>query len=169
MKGTVPDLNAVDGAVAPVAQKYGGGESMLDLTVIYSFVWPQTVKLFQVDDPYWAYYAVGFGDTFLDALDGSFCTYSAFGQKGNNNTVDPIYPDPHTGGYKGPLQCGKYEPPNVISISYLDGEAHLPWNYLERQCNEWMKLGLQGTTVLYATGDYGCVDISSRALYTQLY
>jgi len=28
-------------------------------------------------------------DTFLDAIDGSFCTYSAFGQTGNNNTIDP--------------------------------------------------------------------------------
>jgi hypothetical protein len=46
----------------------------------------------------------GFGDTLLDALDGSFCTYSAFGQKGNNNSVDPVYPDVHASepeGYKG--------------------------------------------------------------------
>lgn len=98
---------------------------------------------------------------FLDALDGSYCTYSAYGETGNcNNTAcqDPEYPDTQgngNGGYEGQLQCGVYSPTNVISISYSFPEFILPAYYMERQCNEWMKLGLQGVTVVVAAGDSG--------------
>jgi tripeptidyl-peptidase-1 len=51
--------------------------------------------------------------------------------------------------------CGVYQPTNVISVSYGTGENDLPTNYQQRQCNEFMKLGLQGITILYASGDYG--------------
>jgi tripeptidyl-peptidase-1 len=99
---------------------------MLDLDIAYSIIYPQTINYIPVDDMYYQtnYYYKGFGDTLLDALDGSFCTYSAFGQKGNNNSVDPVYPDVHAPepeGYKGPLQCGIYTPPKVISFSYGPG------------------------------------------------
>lgn len=94
----------------------------------------------------------GFLDTWLDALDGSFCNYTAFGQTGNNNTLDPIYPDPANGGYKGALNCGTVTPTNVISASYLYGESDLPVNYQERQCNEFMKLALQGHSILFCSG-----------------
>jgi tripeptidyl-peptidase-1 len=53
------------------------------------------------------------------------------------------------------MMCGVYNPTNVISISYGTAEFDLPANYQERQCNEFLKLGLQGHTVLYAAGDYG--------------
>jgi tripeptidyl-peptidase-1 len=69
--------------------------------------------------------------------------------------LDPSYPDPNPGGYKGQLQCGVYKPTNVISISYGDGEADLPDFYMKRQCNEWMKLALQGTTIVMSSGDNG--------------
>jgi hypothetical protein len=45
------------------------------------------------------------------------CIDCAFGECGNDPTLDPSYPDPAAGGYKGKLQCGKYQPTNVISIS----------------------------------------------------
>jgi len=51
--------------------------------------------------------------------------------------------------------CGEYTPPNVISVSYTEGEQLLPVNYDERQCNEWMKLALQGVTTVFASGDHG--------------
>lgn len=60
-----------------------------------------------------------------------------------------------SGGYKGPLMCGEYAPPNVLSVSYSEDESDLPVNYIERQCNEWMKLALQGTTTVFSSGDYG--------------
>jgi tripeptidyl-peptidase I len=107
---------------------------------------------------------------FLDAIDGSYCTYSAFGETGDctdPECVDPAYPDPNPGGYKGQLQCGVYKPTNVISISYSAGEWGLPDFYLKRQCNEWMKLALQGTTTVMSSGDSGvggasCLGDSGR-------
>lgn len=95
---------------------------------------------------------------FLDAIDGSYCTYSAFGETGDCTDpacLDPVYPDPNPGGYKGQLQCGVYKPTNVISISYAGSEAAWPDYYMKRQCNEWMKLALQGTTILMSSGDSG--------------
>jgi tripeptidyl-peptidase-1 len=48
-----------------------------------------------------------------------------------------------------------YQPTNVISISYGGGEADLPSSYSKRQCDEIMKLGLQGVTVVISSGDEG--------------
>lgn len=81
-------------------------------------------------------------------------TYSAYGETGNS-PLDPPYPDPQAGGYKGQLQCGVYKPTNVISISYGGQEADLPASYQERQCNEYMKLGMQGVSIVVASGDSG--------------
>lgn len=69
--------------------------------------------------------------------------------------MDPVYPDPNPGGYKGQLQCGVYKPTNVISISYGGDEAGWPDFYMKRQCNEWMKLALQGSTIVMSSGDSG--------------
>lgn len=55
----------------------------------------------------------------------------------------------------GELQCGVYKPTNVISASYGQAESDLPINYTKRQCNEFLKLGLQGHSILIASGDYG--------------
>lgn len=67
--------------------------------------------------------------------DGSYCNYSAFGETGNNNTVDPVYPN---SGYNHSLQCGVFKPTNVISFSYGQAEIGLgiPMNYQQRQCSE---------------------------------
>ena len=162
--GTHPTPQFIDGAVAPVPVNEAGGESDLDLTILYSLLYPQTINLYQTDDPYYAYETLngnqtGFLDTFLDAIDGSFCTYSSYGQTGDNSTMDPTYPDPRPGGYKGQLKCGVYKPTNVISVSYEGSEADgTPVNYQERQCNEFMKLALQGHTILFASGDYGVAN-----------
>lgn len=98
---------------------------------------------------------LGIFNTFLDAIDGSYCTYSAYGETGNLPGVDPTYPDKRPGGYKGQLMCGTFKPTNVISISYGTQEIDLPFNYQQRQCSEFMKLGLQGITIVFATGDSG--------------
>lgn len=57
-------------------------------------------------------------NTFLDALDGSYCTYSAYGITGNSPGIDPTDPDNHTDGYKVQLMCGTYKPARVITASY---------------------------------------------------
>ncbi|KAF2149685.1 subtilisin-like protein [Myriangium duriaei CBS 260.36] len=153
--GTHPELRSVDGGVAPVNET--SGESDLDFQLAYPIVNPQGVVLFQVDDvPYTnTFERVGLFNTFLDSVDGSYCTYSYDGETGNDPVYDNTYPDPQEGGYKGQLQCGVYKPTNVISISYGANEADYSFAYQRRQCQEWMKLSLQGVTVVLASGDSG--------------
>ncbi|KAF3768143.1 subtilisin-like protein [Cryphonectria parasitica EP155] len=168
--GTYPKEELIDGAVgsaeaAGLPEEETGVESDLDFQASWPLIWPQGTVLYQTDDQYYEVNQTtlttpyfGFYNTFFDALDGSYCTYSAYGETGDcteADCLDPVYPDPNPGGYKGQLQCGVYEPTNVISISYGGGEGDLPASYLERQCNEIMKLGLQGTTVVMSSGDYG--------------
>ena len=134
-----------------------GGESDLDFQISYPIIYPQNSILFQTDDRPYAtgqQPSQGFLNTFLDAIDGSYCTYSAFGETGDS-PLDPKYPDPASGGFKGQRQCGAYTPTHVISISYGEQEDDLPTNYQQRQCNEFMKLGLQGTSTIIASGDSG--------------
>ncbi|RHZ61276.1 Tripeptidyl-peptidase sed1 [Aspergillus turcosus] len=148
-QGTHPILQAVDGATAPTRVFNAGPESDLDFQISYPIIWPQNSILFQTDDNYYEanYNFTGFLNTFLDAIDGSYCN--------EISPLDPPYPDPAAGGYKGQLQCGVYQPPNVLSISYGGAEADLPIAYQRRQCAEWMKLGLQGVSVVVASGDSG--------------
>ncbi|KAL8637835.1 MAG: hypothetical protein Q9228_004943 [Teloschistes exilis] len=155
-QGTHPTLKAIDGATAPVPVTQAGPESDLDFQISYPIIYPQNSILFQTDDdPTEANYIyAGFLNNFLDALDGSYCTYSAFGETGNS-PLDPPYPDPKAGGYKGNLQCGVYKPTNVISVSYGGQEIDLPPSYQQRQCNEFMKLGMQGVSVFISSGDSG--------------
>lgn len=91
----------------------------------------------------------GFLNNFLDAIDGSYCS--------TVDPLDPPYPDPsnETGAYKGQLQCGVYKPTNVISISYGGQESDLPASYQQRQCAEYMKLGMQGVSFVISSGDSG--------------
>ena len=155
-QGTHPTLDGIDGATAPTTVADAGPESDLDFQISYPIIYPQNSILFQTDDDvYEANYTYeGFLNNFLDAIDGSYCTYSAFNETGNS-PLDPPYPDPQAGGYKGALQCGVYKPTNVISISYGGQEADLPASYQERQCNEFMKLGMQGISLVVASGDNG--------------
>ncbi|KAL2067873.1 hypothetical protein VTL71DRAFT_15971 [Oculimacula yallundae] len=139
-KGTHPNLASIDGGEAPEKEAFsGGGESALDMELAYPLIWPQNITLYQTDDWYYTGFAAVNGgfNTFLDALDGSYCTYSAFGQTGNDPNLDPIYPNPWAkSGYQGQLMCGVYKPANVISVSYGGQEAELPASYQKRQCDE---------------------------------
>lgn len=164
--GTYPIDQLIDGAIgaAPVLAN-AGVESDLDFQASMPLIWPQKTKLYQTDDEVYQANETaintplkGFWNTFYDALDGSYCTSTAFGETGNcvrPECLDPSYPNPNPAGYQGQLQCGVYEPTNVISISYGGGEADLPSSYNQRQCGEIMKLGLQGTTVVISSGDDG--------------
>ncbi|KAF2999996.1 hypothetical protein E8E14_000857 [Neopestalotiopsis sp. 37M] len=156
--GWGPALDGIDGGTAPVAVSKAGGESNLDFELAIPIIYPQTTVDYQTDD---AFYAAGGGNatgifnTFFDALDGSYCTYCSDGECGNDPDLDPTYPDSHANGYKGELQCGVYTPTNVISISYGEQESDLPAYYQQRQCNEFLKLGLQGVSIFVASGDTG--------------
>jgi tripeptidyl-peptidase-1 len=158
-QGTRPIFQGVDGAPTPSPLPYDAAdEADLDFQASYPLVYPDKEVNYLVDD---FFYEGGGGgvsglfNTFLDALDKSYCTYSAFGETGDLKGVDPIYPDTSPGGFDQPEQCGVYTPTNVISISYDEDVLSLPMSYQQRQCSEWMKLGLQGVTVIVSSGDGG--------------
>jgi tripeptidyl-peptidase-1 len=149
--GTHPILNAINGAEATAPfLELAGSESSLDFQVTYPIIWPQNSILYQTDDPVYQnnYTFRGLFNNFLDAIDGSYCDSS-------EEKLDPPYPNPAPGGYKGEKMCGVYKPTNVISISYGGAESSLPIRYMRRQCLEYMKLGLQGVSVVFASGNHG--------------
>ncbi|WPH04960.1 Aorsin [Acrodontium crateriforme] len=159
-QGTTPTIYSVDGGTAPVAaaDPRNGGESDIDIDIAYGLIYPQTVVVYEVDDlpnSSGLTNKTGYFNDFLDAVDGSYCKYTAYGITGNSPSIDPVYPDTEDGGYKGNLQCGTYPLTRVVSISYGEAEITLPIPYTKRQCNEIMKLGLQGHSLLVASGDYG--------------
>ncbi|KAJ3794437.1 peptidase S8/S53 domain-containing protein [Lentinula aff. detonsa] len=134
------------------------GESHLDLQYGMGLVTPKlNVTLYQVGDavnPNTSF------NNFLDALDGSYCTYEG----GDDPTTDAIYPDRQPGGYDGPPACGTAKPAAVISTSYGYNEADLTSFYATRQCDEYAKLGLMGVTVLYSSGDSGVAGNGQQCL-----
>ncbi|KAG9242153.1 peptidase S8/S53 domain-containing protein [Calycina marina] len=156
-QGTAPIFDSIDGGVLQTTEEDFSlnGESDLDLEYAISLVYPQKVTLYQTGD-----LEVGASfNNFLDAIDGSYCTSG-----GGDVTVDDLdstYPDPAAGGYKS-KDCGIYKPAAVISTSYAYNEADLPAAYMVRQCNEYLKLGLLGTTILYSSGDYGVAGNSGQ-------
>lgn len=157
-QGTAPIPAFIDGAVAPVPQDsdYNTGESEIDIDIVASLTYPQTITLYQVDDyPNLNRGIAGFMNTFLDALDGSYCNSTAYGITGDSPGIDASYPDDAPGGYNQTEMCGVYTPTKIVSISYGEAELDLPQNYMYRQCDEFLKLALQGTTTLIASGDYG--------------
>jgi tripeptidyl-peptidase-1 len=84
--GTQPTPAFIDGAKFPPFS-WAGGESNLDFELAFPLIYPQTITLYQTDDEYYSASSVpgtGFFNTFLDAIDGSYCTYSAFGETGDD-------------------------------------------------------------------------------------
>ncbi|QIW97935.1 hypothetical protein AMS68_003453 [Peltaster fructicola] len=136
----------IDGGI--VQQEVAGfgynGESDLDLEYAMTLVYPQNVTLYQVGDET----GTGSFSNLLDAFDGSFCA-------DDNPNFDGVYPNPLPGGYQGPEQCGGIATTKVISTSYGYNEIDLTPLYEQRQCNEYLKLGLTGTSFLFSSGDNG--------------
>ncbi|TFK85969.1 subtilisin-like protein [Polyporus arcularius HHB13444] len=147
--GTKPILISIDGGVDQTDDQGfdTNGESDLDLQYAFGLTNPQPILLLQTGD---LVEGASFNN-WLDAVDGSFCTFEG----GDDPTQDGIYPDPLPGGFKGPESCGILTPPFVVSASYGSDEASATRAYAARQCAEYGKLGLLGTTVLYSSGDDG--------------
>lgn len=143
-QGTAPQVDSVDGGTAPVAagSVRNGGESDIDIDLAISLIYPQAVTVYQADDlpnSSGETNTTGFLNTFLDAVDGSYCNYTAYGITGDSPGIDAQYPDTnYTDGYKGQLECGAYSLTRVLSVSYGEAEINLPKRYVERQCNEFM-------------------------------
>ncbi|KAF3938743.1 Aorsin [Dactylella cylindrospora] len=149
--GQSPGLKSINGGyVLPFTGDWWNAvETNMDLQYAMSLVYPQNVTLFQVGD------GLQEGkeeyNNFLNAIDGSYCSYDG----GNDPAIDATYPNAASGGYKGRMMCGTYEPTLVLSISYGGNEPDYTARYATRQCNEFMKLGLMGVSVLFASGDFG--------------
>ncbi|KAL9489828.1 hypothetical protein ACSS6W_002105 [Trichoderma asperelloides] len=155
--GQRPHLNSIDGGYPQQQQEdvYDNMESDLDLEYAMALVYPQEVTLFQVGDMVeGASY-----NNFLDGIDRPYCTYDG----GDDPQGDRHYPDLQPGGYNGTEACGTFKSTHVISSSWSLAED-LPPHYIIRQCHEYMKLGLQGVTVLYPSGDYGVAGLGKRCL-----
>lgn len=146
--GERPTFDSIDGGVLQtIVESFSyNGESDLDLEYAMTLVFPQTVTLYQVGD---LVEGASFNN-FLDGIDASYCTFEG----GDDPVYDATYPDSSSQGYKS-KDCGRYAPASVISTSYGYNEVDLSPAYEERQCSEYMKLGLQGVTVLYSSGDNG--------------
>ena len=151
--GKPPTVNLVDSAVVQQTNRSFSfnGESGLDLEFAMAMIFPQKATLFQVGDLVQG----GSFNNFLDAIDGSFCSFEG------GNSKDPNV----DGQYSNQIGCGSFKPTNVISTSYSYNEADLSPQYEQRQCAEYMKMGLQGVTILYSSGDNGvsgngasCID-----------
>lgn len=72
------------------------------------------------------------------------------------NAGDKKYPNFYPPGCNATAcDCGSSSPPKVLSMSWGWTEAGFTSNYLQRQCLEFLKLGLMGTTVIVSISDHG--------------
>ena len=146
-KGTGPKIDFIDFNGQNPDGSEAVGEAALDFDIAYPIIYPQNLELYQTNSNFNpSAGTVGFFNQFLDAVDGSYCTSSSHGQTGDDPTVDGNTPNE---------SCGDFKPANTISVSYGWEESAFPANYLLRQCDEFMKLGLQGSSVFIASGDGG--------------
>lgn len=123
-------------------------EADFDFEYAMALTSPQPVTNLQVGDKY----QQGSINNMLAAFDAYYC-----------EALDPSldstsFPDPRPGGYNHTVDCGTLRPPSVISISYGYPEASFPSEYLQRQCLEFLKLGLMGVTVVTGSGDNGVAN-----------
>lgn len=113
-KGTHPDAYIIGQTTASGPATEAGGEATLDYEMAYPIIWPQNIVDLQAR--YSKSHGASLFNTFLDAIDGSYCTYEG----GDDPEVDGTDPN---------RQCGTFKAPNVISISYGLAEAYYPTNY----------------------------------------
>ncbi|KAF8136820.1 peptidase S8/S53 domain-containing protein [Mycena galopus ATCC 62051] len=131
-----------------------GTESDLDLQI------RSEAKLYQSDDDAYTldrntseWDGAGFINNFLNYLDADYCESITDVEEAQ----DPQYPHNTTLGWKNKVQCGVDKASYVISISYGEQEDDLPVVYQQRQCTEFMKLGI---SIVVASGDSG---VAARA------
>ncbi|KAJ6783317.1 hypothetical protein PWT90_02552 [Aphanocladium album] len=148
-QGFGPKVDLIDWPSTATPDPQGAeGEAALDFDMAYPIIYPQNIELNQVRDNA-DKNQLGIFSFWLDAIDGSYCKSSAYGQTGDDPKVDGTSPN------GGKEMCGTFKPNNVYSVSYGLTEHFWPTNYLKRQCDEFMKLGLRGVSVVFASGDGG--------------
>lgn len=153
MVGSHPKIDAVNGGY--LQENLTGLpynlEPNLDFEYTMALTWPQAVTNVEVG----SHDQVGNVDDMLAAFDRFYCDpvneqYKNF----------PRYYKP--GCNATSCDCGSSSPPKVLSISYGWTEAAFSPNYLQRQCLEFLKLGLMGTTVVVSVSDYGTTSGPDR-------
>ncbi|KAM3435884.1 hypothetical protein NHJ13734_005334 [Beauveria thailandica] len=141
-----PKVNLIDyGTAKPAGGEYSSDESQLDLEAALPIIYPQGIELYQTKTNF-KNGTFGFFNQFLDAIDGAYCETTSGGETGDDPVIDGPTPNE---------ACGTLKPTNVISLSFGWVESDYPDYYLQRQCDEYMKLGLQGTTIVFSSGDAG--------------
>lgn len=152
MKDQSPEVVLLDNAVVQTQNKSFSfnGESALDLEFAMSLIAPQKATLYQVGD---TTQGASFNN-FLNGIDGSYCDFE--GGTSKNPNID--------GQYSAAVECGKSQATHVISTSYGSNEADLTPKYESRQCDEYMKLALQGVSVIYSSGDFGVAGNGGQCL-----
>ncbi|KAJ4372067.1 hypothetical protein N0V83_003840 [Neocucurbitaria cava] len=144
--GHRPKVSAVNGGYLQrnCTGKVWNQEPNLDFEYTMALTSPQEVTNVQVG----SYEQVGNLNDMLAAFDQYYC--------------DPIdsrhkkYPESYPPGCNATTcDCGSSSPPKVLSISWGWTEAGFTSNYLQRQCLEFLKLGLMGTTVVVSVSDHG--------------
>lgn len=128
-QGTGPVVHLINGGHAPAA--YGGTEAQLDFCVSIPIIYPQNASLFQTNTQMSGYHL----DNFMNAIKGPYCHDN--GAEGNGR------------------DCNKLDQPNTLSVSYGISETPGEESVIIRQCTEWMKFGLTGTSVFAFSGDNG--------------
>ncbi|ATY62440.1 aorsin endoprotease precursor [Cordyceps militaris] len=120
-------------------------EADLDFEYVMALTHPTPVINYQLGDMF----VPGTLNNLLAAFDRFYCGAL-------NSTFDGTYPSVQPGGYNQTTDCGTIvNPTKVLSISYAWDEASYPNEYLRRQCLEFLKLGLQGVTVVVSSADCG--------------
>lgn len=115
-------------------------------------IYPQIIRQLQVGGPnFLDWYGDGPFNRVLTSLDEQYCDKSYIPPC----THEVCDGDPTEQSDTGGAHCGGVPKTNVISISYGEMEAYLLPKYQKRQCSEWMKLALQGTSVVFSSGDSG--------------
>ena len=147
--GQRPEIMSINGGYRQEEIKISSFnlEPNLDYEYSTTLAYPLPVINIQVGDKFLG----GNLNTMLAAFDEEYCKTAL------DPEFDPVYPDPRPGGYNS-TDCGTYQPPRVIAIAYAWNEAWYSDTYARRQCLEFLKLGLQGVTVLTGSGDRGPAD-----------
>lgn len=132
---THPYLVSINGGMAPGPQDRADVEADLDLQFAHGLLGPANVTLYQSQIPENYTADVPLISDLLDALHGSFCDAEQ---------------------RKGGFMCGGDSLTSVLSVSAdeaeLFGESAA---YQRKAYHEFMKLGLQGKTIIFSSGNYG--------------
>jgi tripeptidyl-peptidase-1 len=160
--GQRPKYEAIDGGYTQtVVNDFPfNGEADLDMEYAMSLTFPLNITNYQVGDPW----VLGGMNNFLAAMDNTYCGSL-------DPAFDSIYPDSHPASDPLPAgynksDCGIYEPAKVISVSYAHDEIAFTPSYEKRQCMEYLKLGLQGVTVVFASDDFGTAGTNGSCIGT---